>query len=117
MSDVAEELVDEHEHEYSDEEYEHARKVQLPVMIAKVDCVDNHVLCSQQNVMAYPTLRLFVDGKPWRAGDYRGHRTVVEMADWLQQIEDTHKTEMDSESSKNVQLAHRGKSGGGLRGD
>ena len=57
--------------------------------------------------MAYPTLRLFVDGERWRAGDYRGHRTVVEMADWLQQVEDKHKEELSDETNRKVQLAHQ----------
>jgi thiol-disulfide isomerase/thioredoxin len=109
MTDVAEHLVDEHDHEYSDEDYEHAKKVELPVMVAKVDCVLHKEVCASERILAYPTLKLFVDGKPWRAGEYRGDRTVAAMADWLQQIEDTHKTELESDEAKTVQLAHGGK--------
>jgi len=64
--------------------------------------------CRKQSIMAYPTLRLFVDGERWAGGDYRGHRTVLEMADYLQQVEDKHKTDMQNDKAKNVQLAHRG---------
>jgi thiol-disulfide isomerase/thioredoxin len=110
MATVAEKIVDERDHEYSDEEYEHAKKVELPVMIAKIDCVTHQEFCRKQMIMAYPTLRLFVDGERWPGGDYRGHRTVVDMADFLQQVEDTHKTEQQSDKNKNVQLAHRGTS-------
>lgn len=107
MTVVAENILEEQGHEYSDEEYEHAKRVQLPVMIAKVDCVTHKDFCARQSIMAYPTLRLFVDGERWKAGDYHGHRTVVAMADYLQQIEDAHKTQIESDKAKNVQLAHR----------
>lgn len=107
MNDVATNLVHAEGRDYDEQDIEHAKRVQLPVMIAKVDCVMHPRVCQQQRIMAYPTLRLFVDGKRWRAGDYRGHRTVVDMADWLQQIEDTHKTELEKEDSPmNVRLAH-----------
>lgn len=109
MTDVAEHIVDQHEHEYSEEELEHAKKVELPVMIAKIDCVEHRDVCLAEGLMAYPTLRLFVDGERWKAGDYRGHRTVVEMADWLQQVEDKHKEELGDEKKLNVQLAHQRK--------
>ena len=106
MTDVAEHIVDQREHDYSDEELAHARKVELPVLIAKVDCVLHKDICMSQSLMAYPTLRLFVDGERWQGGDYRGHRTVAEMADWLQQVEDKHKEDLDDETKRNVKLAH-----------
>lgn len=109
MTDVAENLVADRAHEYSEEDLAHAKKLELPVMVAKVDCVVHQALCVQQEIMAYPTLRLFVDGERWKGGDYRGHRTLVEMADWLQQVEDSHKTELERDGSKNVGLAHQGK--------
>ena len=87
MTDVADKIVDERKHDYSEEELEHAKKLELPVMIARVDCVDHADFCRKQRIMAYPTLRLFVDGERWRGGDYRGHRTVVDFADYLKQIE------------------------------
>ena len=96
-------------HEYSEADLEHARKVHLPVMIAKIDCVSHKALCMQQGIMGYPTLRLFVDGKRWKGGDYRGDRTVVHMTDWLAQVEDAHKTETDHQGAKNVELAQKGK--------
>jgi hypothetical protein len=108
MSDVAEDIIEPHAHKYNEEDYEHAKKVALPVMIAKIDCVAHHEFCREQMIMAYPTLRLFVDGERWPGGDYRGHRTVVAMADYLAQIEDTHKTEKGSVATKTVETAHQG---------
>lgn len=90
--------IEEHGHEYSDEEYEEAVKLALPVLIGKVDCVMHGELCQRQNIRAYPTLRLFVDGE-FRA-DYRGHRTVVEMTNWLAGMEEQHKKELDEDSLK-----------------
>jgi hypothetical protein len=67
MTLVAEHIVDDAApHNYTDEEYEHATRVALPVMIAKADCVTHQAFCSKQNIMAYPTLRLFVDGNRWK---------------------------------------------------
>jgi thiol-disulfide isomerase/thioredoxin len=94
-------------HDYSEADLEHAMRVHLPVMIAKVDCVDHKQLCHENMVMAYPTLRLFVDGKPWKGGDYRGHRTVVEMTDWLTQVEDSHKSEIEN-ATMTITDAHSG---------
>jgi Thioredoxin len=108
MSAVAEHLVDQQEHDYSVEEYEAAKNVQLPVMVAKVDCVTHLAFCQENMIMAYPTLRLFVDGKRWTGGDYNGHRTVLDMVEYLKAIEDTHKTEAEKESPRNLELAHEG---------
>eukprot|EP00978_Attheya_sp_CCMP212_P002671 scaffold5469_cov54-Attheya_sp.AAC.3 len=99
MSAAAEAKVhaanEEREHKYTDEEYEEAMEVELPVMIAKVDCVTNHNLCNSHHILAYPTLRLFVDGEPYVKGDYRGHRTVLEMAKFLMAVEEDHKKESE----------------------
>jgi Thioredoxin len=108
MTDVAENIMEPHAHKYNEEDYEHAKKVALPVMVAKIDCVTHHEFCRQNMIMAYPTLRLFVDGERWPGGDYRGHRTVVAMADYLAQVEDTHKTEKGSDAAKTVERAHQG---------
>jgi len=86
------------QHHFTDEDYDHAIQVTLPVVIAKVDCVSdkNQYLCNQQEqIRAYPTLRLFIDGKTWEGGsDYKGHRTVMEMVDWLKHMEEQHKSAM-----------------------
>jgi Thioredoxin len=108
MTDVAEDIIEPHAHRYNDVEMEHARKVALPVMIGKIDCVTHHEFCRENLIMAYPTLRLYVDGERWPGGDYFGHRTVVDMADYLSQVEDFHKTEKGSDAPKNVEQAHRG---------
>jgi thiol-disulfide isomerase/thioredoxin len=111
MQDAAEHIVanKQQKHDYSEEELQHALKLELPVMIAKVDCVHYAKLCQDQGLIAYPTLRLFVDSQRWRGGDYQGDRTVTKMTDWLQQIEHVHKTDMESSAEKNVGHAHRGK--------
>jgi len=100
MTDVAESAVDDHDHDYSEEEYDEAVKVELPVMIGKIDCVVHKELCHKQMIMAYPTLRLFIDGEVWRGGDYRGHRTVTEMAHWLTQVEEIYKKEVDDPKTR-----------------
>jgi len=105
MTIVAEDIVDERDHNYSTEDYEHAVKVELPVLIAKVDCVSHDALCRQQGIMAYPTLRLFVSGERWKGGDYRGDRTVIALADYLKEIEDTHKA--DTDKRRTVEDAHK----------
>mmetsp|Transcript_21392 Transcript_21392/g.24597 ORF Transcript_21392/g.24597 Transcript_21392/m.24597 type:complete len:619 (+) Transcript_21392:81-1937(+) len=86
------------QHSFTGADYRHAIDVTLPVVIAKVDCVSpkNQYLCNQQEqIRVYPTLRLFIDGKPWEGGsDYKGHRTVMEMVDWLKHMEEQHKSAM-----------------------
>lgn len=109
MSAVAEDIVDQHDRAYTHEEYDAAKQVHLPVMVGKVDCVTNLEFCQQQMIMAYPTLRLFVDGKRWRGGDYPGHRTVIDMVEYLRAVEDTHKTDTGNEAPRNLELAHEGK--------
>lgn len=95
MYEVAENRVEERlenrgdEHEYTDEDYAAAVAVELPVLIGKVDCVDHQELCANNGIRAYPTLKFFVDGE--EKGDYRGHRTVVELAHFIEQMEKEHK--------------------------
>lgn len=101
IDDMEDQKPEEHQHQYSDEDYAHALKVNLPVAIAKVDCVEHKKVCNhQENIMAYPTLRLFIDGKAWGSGsDYKGHRTVMEMVDWLVHVEEEHKKILDNQGS------------------
>jgi len=84
-------------HKFSDEDYDHAVRTNLPVFIAKVDCVTHKKVCNEQeDIRAYPTLRLFIDGIAWGSGsDYKGHRTVLEMVDWLVHMEEEHKKILD----------------------
>jgi len=63
--------------------------VELPVLIAKIDCVDHHELCQEYEIRAYPTLKFFVDGE--EKGDYNGHRTVIEFAHFIEEMEKQHK--------------------------
>ena len=88
------------------------------VQIAKVDCVEHNDVCNAHDIRAYPTLRLFVDGIPWKehfqdkqghslghtgSSDYNGHRTVLEMVEWLHFIEQQIE---DNENSRTLHLAH-----------
>lgn len=94
-------------HEWTEEEYKHAKDFERPIMITKVDCVLHTNLCRDQNIRAYPTLRLFIDGE--FKEDFRGHRTVLEMADWLNAKEEDHKQVLSSDAiaTKRAQEAAR----------
>lgn len=107
------ELVDEEMHQlhgehgdFSKEEYDEALKVKLPVMVAKVDCVVHKDLCFQQQIWAYPTLRLFINGLP--VADYKGDRTVLEMVHWLAHVEEQHKKQVGDDQF-NMLLADESK--------
>jgi len=95
-----EDQLDKHggEHEYSDEDYQAAVAVEMPVLIGKVDCVDHHDLCMENNIRAYPTLKFFVDGE--EKGNYNGHRTVVELAHFIEAMEKEHKGKHNEELVK-----------------
>jgi thiol-disulfide isomerase/thioredoxin len=76
-------------HHYSDEEYEQAVNVMAPVLVTRLDCGAHPAVCNEQQIRAYPTMRLFVDGKA--VGDYDGHRTVMELVHWLRHLEANHR--------------------------
>lgn len=101
-----EELGHVHPDDMTDEEYEEALKVELPVFVAKIDCVVHQQLCFEQGIWAYPTLRLFVDGIP--KADYRGDRTVLEMIHWLELVEQSHK-EFLGEDAYKLKIADQSK--------
>ena len=54
-----------------------------PVSVACVDCTHEPQLCHDEEVHAFPTLRLYRHGRPVHEGTYRGDRTVVAMAEFL----------------------------------
>ena len=85
MADAAEESVEADEHE-NDAAYKAAVQLNLPVFIAKIDCVVHHDLCLSQKITGYPTLRLFVKGNI--AADYRGHRTLTDLVQFLKLAEE-----------------------------
>mmetsp|Transcript_1095 Transcript_1095/g.2413 ORF Transcript_1095/g.2413 Transcript_1095/m.2413 type:complete len:587 (-) Transcript_1095:123-1883(-) len=89
MNDASDESVEEEDGEdkYGEQEFKSAEALDVPVLIAKVDCVSHKVLCQQQDIRAYPTLRLFVQGQPFEGGDYHGHRTVLDMVQFLRLAE------------------------------
>lgn len=96
--------IDEHHHDYTDDEYEEAVKLALPVFIGKIDCVLHPDFCSKSNIRAYPTLRLYVHGE--QKADYRGHRTVIEMTNWLTGMEEQHRKGGGDIDIKKVADAH-----------
>mmetsp|Transcript_23592 Transcript_23592/g.66656 ORF Transcript_23592/g.66656 Transcript_23592/m.66656 type:complete len:262 (-) Transcript_23592:108-893(-) len=49
----------------------------LPVAIGQVDCAEQHDLCQQHGIMAYPTTRMHIHGK--MLDDYGGERTADAM--------------------------------------
>lgn len=115
MVDAGKHLGKAHPEDYSDEDYEGAEKVDMPVVIAKIDCVTYPKVCNfKEDIRAYPTLRLFVDGEPWKGGDYRGHRTILEMVEWLYYTEEQHKEIMHDEGAvgdrmRKLHIAHESK--------
>ena len=114
MVDAGEAHAKIHGEDYTDEDYEAAEKVTMPVVIAKIDCVDHQSLCNfEERISAYPTLRLFVDGKRWHGGDYNGHRTVLEMVEWLYHVEEQHKDLLgqDSAVGDSVRTLHKAHEG------
>lgn len=101
-----EHLGHKHPDDLTDEEYNDALKVELPVFVAKIDCVVHKALCFEQGIWAYPTLRLFIDGEP--KADYRGDRTVLEMIHWLSLVEESHKKFLGEDTYK-VKIADQSK--------
>ena len=103
-----------HPDDYNDEEFQKAKALKMPVVIAKIDCVTHPQVCNQgQGIRGYPTLRLFADGM--HAGDYQGHRTVQEMVEWLYFAEEKHKKLLDDNNPENerfltLHTAHAGTS-------
>jgi thiol-disulfide isomerase/thioredoxin len=89
MRDAAEDDVEGDEHD--EEESKEAVKLNVPVFIGKVDCVNNRHLCMNQKITGYPTLRLFVNGE--FVMDYRGSRTVMDFVQFLKVAEEDLKRE------------------------
>lgn len=87
MNDATNDVLEEAREDYSEEDLREAEALKVPVLIAKVDCVEHHGLCMENQISAYPTLRLFVEGKPFEYGDYRGHRTIMDLILFLKEAE------------------------------
>lgn len=67
---------------YSEEEYAKAEQAsRSPILVGKVDCVTGHKLCRAQNIMSYPTIRLYVNGEIYK--DFFGSRTVVNLLQFV----------------------------------
>ena len=87
MNDATNEMVEEAQDGYDENALREAESLSVPVLIGKVDCVQHHMLCLENEIVAYPTLRLYVNGKQFENGDYRGHRTVMDMIQFLREAE------------------------------
>jgi len=83
----------ENHEEYTKDEFDAALMVNMPVLVAKVDCVQHHSFCMEQNIMGYPTLRLFVNGK--KETDYHGDRSILAMTQFLKFVEERHRDEYE----------------------
>lgn len=88
---------------YSNAEYEMAVNNAAPVLVTKVNCSLNPSICT--DIRVYPTMRLFVDGNA--KGDYNGHRTVMELVNWLQLIEAENREPGQLQIHKLSQCAYR----------
>lgn len=86
MDNTAQQLM--HSQDYTDAEYESAKMLKLPVLIAKVDCVVHQMLCFDNAIFGYPTIRLFIDGKRY-GNDYWGHRDVYSLVKYLSIAEES----------------------------
>ena len=53
-----------------------------------MDCVDQSELCREHDIRVYPTLRLFINAEPFGGGEYKGHRTVLDMVQYLKMAEE-----------------------------
>lgn len=89
MNDATNELLEEAQDGYDEKEFEQAEGLSVPVVIGKVNCVDYHPLCQANSITAYPTLRLYVNGKPFHYGDYKGQRTIMDFIQFLKEAEAT----------------------------
>lgn len=105
MHDVEDSVKDRLGSDYTEEEYEEAKQVAVPVLVAEVDCVEHHRFCGEQGIRAYPTVKLFVNGEPFKGGEYHGHRTVVNLIQWVELAEKTTENEDVEKVKKHSELA------------
>ncbi|GKY96947.1 hypothetical protein MPSEU_000653800 [Mayamaea pseudoterrestris] len=72
-----------------------------PVLVAKVDCVQNAALCANEGIMAYPSLILYVNGGRALGGSYHGHRTIKAFFQALISVEQ--RVNKDPDAKKSVE--------------
>lgn len=110
MLDTGEHLGKLHHEDYDSEDYDTAAKMEQPVIVGKMDCVTHPTVCREHGIRAYPTLRLFYNGSPWKGGDYKGHRTLLSIVEWLYFVEQKAiEMEGGSQGDQVLQHAHKGK--------
>jgi len=74
-------------HSEDEEEFDEAKKLKMPVLIAKMDCVEYENYCDEQGVDGYPTLKLYVNGDTKLGGEYEGDRTILDFVQALIELE------------------------------
>ena len=105
MHDVEDSVKDRLGSDYSQEEYDEAKQVAVPVLVAEVDCVEHHSFCNEQGIRAYPTVKLFVNGEPYKGGEYHGHRTIVSLIQFVELAEQTTESEDIEKVKKHSEMA------------
>jgi hypothetical protein len=105
MHDVEDHVKDRLGSEYTEDEYEEAKQVLVPVLVAEVDCVEYHTFCNEQGIRAYPTIKLFVNGQPFKGGEYHGHRTVVNLIQFVELAEQATEMEDKDMVQKHAEMA------------
>ena len=77
------------------------------IKVVKIDCVENKDLCFQQQIRAFPTLRLYRDAEVVPP-DYREDRTVEALKAHVEKTLDLHAHLDDPEKSKKMSAVEKG---------
>lgn len=82
-----------------DEIYED--ELSIPVRIAKVDCVKEDRLCSRLKIFSYPTIQLYVRGKPFKFKEYDRDRTIPAFTHYLANAEEEYEKWLEEKGLPN----------------
>jgi hypothetical protein len=93
MHDVEDHVKERVGTEYTALEFEEAMNLPVPVLVGQVDCVEHHDFCRSESIRAYPTLILYVNGEAFKGGEYHGHRTVLNLIQFVELAEQRTETE------------------------
>ncbi|CAI4059537.1 hypothetical protein SKDZ_04G7050 [Saccharomyces kudriavzevii ZP591] len=67
------------------------------VPVVQVDCEDNNLVCLQQTINTYPTLKIFKNGRLFDAQVYRGTKITAEITQHMLQLYEASVIYLDSE--------------------
>jgi len=73
---------------------EEIEKENLDIEVVSIDCVENKDICVQNQIQAFPTLRLFKNGERYLQ-DYRSDRTVENLKSFVKEKLDLHERMKD----------------------